>query len=366
MKQFSMKQFSMKHPAMIGNLPKSTPRLILCSILCALTIACDDGDDTSPGTLAGEMVNGGNEPAGMDLAGMDLAGMDVAGTDLAGEMVNGGNEPAGTNVAGMNLAGMDLAGEMVNGGNELAGTDVAGTDLAGEMVNGGNELAGTEMGGSTGPVDCSAATADQPCVVSIYDARRVDVTADLTPVQVEGVVTAVRINNDSAASHITLQDPAGGEYSGIWVYLNDSDLDALPIFNRGEIVRISGLVDNFFGQRQINSVTQVELLGAGPAIAPMMVSPVEISTDGASASALEGVLVQVTSVTVQEVNPMAGPGDSDPNSEFVVDGGLRVDDYIHQYELPMVGDSFTSITGVLRFGNDDSKVIPRDAADLAR
>ena len=99
---------------------------------------------------------------------------------------------------------------------------------------------------------------------------------------------------------------------------------------------------------------------------PLVVSPAEVATGGARAVSLEGVLIEVQAVTVQEQNPPAGPGDEDPTHEFVVDGGLRVDDYIYRYPLPEVGASFQRITGVLRLGNADYKLIPRAAGDLTQ
>ena len=79
---------------------------------------------------------------------------------------------------------------------------------------------------------------------------------------------------------------------------------------------------------------------------------------------MEGVLVTINAASVTEVNPPAGPGDTDPTNEFVVTGGLRVDDYIYSFTLPSQGDQFSSITGVMRLGNADYKIIPRAADDL--
>ena len=87
---------------------------------------------------------------------------------------------------------------------------------------------------------------------------------------------------------------------------------------------------------------------------------------GARAVALEGALVEVLSVTVQDVDPPVGPGDNAPINEFVVNGGLRVDDYLTPFDLPAVGDNFTSIIGVIRLGNGDYKIVPRDADDFTR
>ena len=57
--------------------------------------------------------------------------------------------------------------------------------------------------------------------------------------------------------------------------------------------------------------------------------------------------------------------DGAPTYEFVVDGQLRVNDYFFRLEpLPAVGTRYTSITGILRWGNAHSKIEPRSQADL--
>ena len=324
---------------------------LVCSAVLSLS-ACDSEEDGTPLGMGGMEVAG--IQAGVQMAGTPMAGAQMAGTQMAGMPV------AGVQMAGVQMAGAQMAGTQVAGA-QVAGAQMAGVQMAGAQMAGA-QMAGTQMT----PPDCSGATEETPCAMSIFSARRVDWVADLTPVQVEGVVTALRINDNGDASHIVVQDPLGGDYSGIWVYLNDSRLEALPILNRGESVRISGLVDDFYGQRQINTVTLIDQLGVAPPLVPLTVSPAEVSTMGARAASLEGALVQVLSVTVQDINPPPGPGDNAPINEFIVNGGLRIDDYLTSFALPMVGDSFGSITGVLRLGNGDYKLIPRDAIDLAR
>ncbi len=317
-------------------------------------IACDD-----TGEEGGDPIVIGGTESGTELTGGTTAGMTAAGTNTAG------TNTAGTNTAGTNTAGTNTAGTNTAGTN-TAGTNTAGTNTAGTMT-GGSMTGGAMTGGvDMTPPDCSTATVEAPCQVSIYSARQVNLVPDLMPVEVEGVVTALRINDDGEASHVVLQDPAGGPWSGVWVYLNDADVDALPIFTRGETVRLSGQVADYFGQRQINTVTSISQLGVGAVVNPQPVDPMSVATNGIDSVAMEGVLVTLSQVAVEEVDPVAGPGDMNPNNEFVVSGGLRVDDYLYPFTLPIVGDQFTSITGVLRLGNGDFKLIPRSAEDLLR
>ena len=90
----------------------------------------------------------------------------------------------------------------------------------------------------------------------------------------------------------------------------------------------------------------------------------DIATGGDRAEELEAVLVSVSSVTVSSVNPPARDGDSDPTNEYVVDGGLRVNDVLYATDpFPVPGDVL-NISGVLRFAYADSKLEPRGPADV--
>ncbi|MCA9493232.1 MAG: lamin tail domain-containing protein, partial [Myxococcales bacterium] len=57
--------------------------------------------------------------------------------------------------------------------------------------------------------------------------------------------------------------------------------------------------------------------------------------------------------------------DTAPTNEFQVDGSLIVNDYLYlATPFPAVSENFSSILGVLRYANNNSKVEPRDANDL--
>ena len=67
---------------------------------------------------------------------------------------------------------------------------------------------------------------------------------------------------------------------------------------------------------------------------------------------------------VESVNPPAGEGtgDSDPTNAFVIDG-LRIDDYL--YERTELRDrNAARRDGILRYGNQHSKLEPRRAEDV--
>ena len=309
---------------------------------------------------------------------MSFAGMSAqpsAGTNgtqngmlpTGGTLMNQGGTmvpSGGMNVFPGGVMGMTGGVEVPPGGTQ---PPIAGV----EMNMGGMEMnmGGMEMGGGVDPqpilpVDCSAATIDVPCEVSVYQARSVNIVADEVSVRVRGVITAIRINDDGAASHLVIQDPVGVDFSGIWVYVNDTLVEPLPVFAEGAEVEITASTADYFGQRQLQQITAVTQLGGNSSVQPITVTPTDVKTGGGRAMALEGVLVRVQNVSVESLNPPAGPGDEDPTQEMVISGGLRINDFFTPLPMVNIGDTFTEIIGVLRFGNGDYKIEPRRADDL--
>jgi len=52
-------------------------------------------------------------------------------------------------------------------------------------------------------------------------------------------------------------------------------------------------------------------------------------------------------VTVTDIAPLPGAGDTEPTNEFVVAGSLRVNDYLYLIPFPAVGANYATLTGVL-------------------
>ena len=326
--------------------------LLTCLSLSALMLnACVDDDDTN--LMAGVEV-----VAGTEMAGADIAGTMMAGTEMAGTMM------AGTEVAGTMMAGTEVAGTM------MAGTDVAGTEVAGAEVA-GTDVAGTEMPMGD-PCEAQGIDPTVACEVTIYEARNPNRVTLGRNVSLEGVVTTVR-RGDDGQSHLVLQvSPNAPEYSNpaysaIWVYLNDATIEFAEV-SVGQNLKLSAIVGEYFGQRQLTTVSELVDLGSiYPNISPVIVDPSTVATNGMLAEAYEGVLVSVSPVEVIEQNPMPGPGDRDPNNEFVINGGLRVNDFLTELTpLPEIGETWELIVGVLRLGNGDYKLEPRNSSDVGR
>ena len=151
----------------------------------------------------------------------------------------------------------------------------------------------------------------------------------------------------------------GADNSGIFVY---APANTVAVGDRIDIA--SATPADYFGEIQLGSaVVSVTSSGDTPP-APISVSASDIATGGSRAAALEGVLVTITNATVADVAPTPGPGDSAPTNEFVVDSMLRVDDLLYLITpFPLVNQNFASITGIVAYRNNNSKLEPRAAGD---
>jgi large repetitive protein len=160
-----------------------------------------------------------------------------------------------------------------------------------------------------------------------------------------------------------MPDPAyvSANFSGLFVFTGAASpfLTAVTVGNR---VTVTGTVTDFFGQTELDGVSDVTvtsmMVEAPPA--PVMATAAEVTTGGTRAAALEGVVVRTGGAAITAVNAAAG--------EFTVmepgGGSLVVDDFLFVQPMPMVNQTFASLTGILAFRNSASKLEPRSAADL--
>ena len=210
-----------------------------------------------------------------------------------------------------------------------------------------------------GPVDTDTDTTTGPMGnVTIYDIQQGKVPED-TVVTLENVVatTGLTFKKDG----FFVQDPMGGEWSGIYIYINQNP-DMLAI-QAGDVVTITGLYTEFFDMSQLSAGQAGDVIVTGTDMVPdpILVAPADIATGGSMTENYESVLVRVEDVTV------TAPADN--FGEWTVDDDLRVDDLFFamgDWPNPNPGDTFTSITAPLTYSFDNFKLAPRTADDLAQ
>ncbi|MBS1151204.1 MAG: Metal dependent amidohydrolase [Myxococcaceae bacterium] len=183
------------------------------------------------------------------------------------------------------------------------------------------------------------------------------------------LVTAVHTSGFFLQVHESETGYTTANYSAVFAYKPGSGLVA------GDRINVTSAVPtNYFGQLELAQVVlpvgadggTATITTGNPLPAPTLVAnPADIATDGGTAQQLEAVLVKVNAVTVTDTAPVPGAQDPLPTNEFEVTGGLRIDDLLFRPPTaPVVGQQFTSITGLLNFRNSNMKVEPRNAADI--
>lgn len=154
-----------------------------------------------------------------------------------------------------------------------------------------------------------------------------------------GIVTGV------FGSGFFMEEQPGGAWHGIYVFGNTSP-------TRGDSVRVTGLVDEYFGMTEIT----------GPIVDPLssgvtLPGPTVLPTGSVSVEDYESILTQVVNATC--TNDSLGYG------EWEVDDGsgpVIIDDMGVSY-VPDSGQDYT-ITGPVMFDYGDFKIEPRDSNDI--
>ncbi len=142
-----------------------------------------------------------------------------------------------------------------------------------------------------------------------------------------------------------MEDTLQGPWSGIWVHSNAA-------VARGDYIRLSGVVLEFYNLTELDSVQNVTVLAHGYEIYPET-----LSTHDAGQEMWEGVLLTVQGAVCESL--------PNPYGEWWVNDGtgpLMVDDMGYAAS-PTVGSCY-NITGPLSYSYGNYKLEPRDARDV--
>ena len=196
--------------------------------------------------------------------------------------------------------------------------------------------------------------------VNIYDLQNPDCADHPTPppttqpgvdVALAGVVITANFGDT-----FVVQDPRGGPYSGIVVFAHGLYATKAKV---GDLVDLTGGFYEFYENSQVY-LASMDFLGTAPVPAPYVPAhPAHVATNGELSEMFEGVLVRVDDVYTVHTQPDC-PQDY---GEFVVTGGLRIDDMGFKWDA-RIGDHFTSITGPLMYAFGNHKIEPRSADDV--
>jgi hypothetical protein len=163
-----------------------------------------------------------------------------------------------------------------------------------------------------------------------------------------------------------IQDYTLAPYSGVFIA-------GTTTAKRGNQVAVTGVFTNPGGLAQVvpTSITITDAATVLP-FGAIAVASSDIKTGGPLADSYQSMLVVLTSPSITNDSP-DGSGQF---FEFVVDSACRVDDLLWaQYGQPKLpyppagftnGTQFKSLFGVVGYSFSNSKLWPRDAADIQR
>jgi hypothetical protein len=227
-----------------------------------------------------------------------------------------------------------------------AGAQVSATTLP-VVFDGINpvEYEVTAADGSTKLWSVMVLLGDEPANVSIYDIQYTEDASGDSPlkgdvVRTKGVVTGVE------AKGFYLQDGAGA-WNGVYVYQN-----ATPTVAIGDSINIEALVDEYYNLTELKNPV-ITAINSGNSFE---INEVAL---GAVGESYEGVFMKVSDVTCAEV----ANGYGEWMVQDAVPDTITLDDVMYAYE-PVLGQSFTSITGCLTYSFGAFKLLPRSADDI--
>jgi len=178
---------------------------------------------------------------------------------------------------------------------------------------------------------------------SVYDGK---------VLRTRGVVTAVA-KNYKGRWYVFIQNGTGA-WSGICLYFGSTVPkygDGTPI-SKGDLIEVTGSVDEYYGFTEISDITNVTKLGTAP-----VPEPVVLKTGDVAQEQWESVLVEVRDVIV--TNPYLGYG------EWEVDDGsgpVRIDDLFYDYTPEY--SRYLYIRGPLMYSYGNYKIEPLGPEDI--
>ena len=183
-------------------------------------------------------------------------------------------------------------------------------------------------------------------------------------VWVEGVVIAgsnVFLSGSGGEIRYYIEDPAGGPWSGLYVYKGSS----VPSVQEGDHVLLYGFLTEYQGVTELDisgsSSVQMILSSGNPLPPPEVLATVDYApTSAATAEAYESVLIEFQGAVVTDDDLGFGEWAFDDGS-----GAAHADDWSSLLTyVPANGDLYAFIRGVGNYSFSEYKLVPRYDADV--
>jgi len=167
------------------------------------------------------------------------------------------------------------------------------------------------------------------------------------PAKLEGVIVSAPMADEG----FWVQDPGGGEWSGLYVYTDR--VDGEVSVSVGDVLDITGEVSEYYDLTEISVGNTNDIEPTGTTAEATAVSLSEAPADWEN---YEGVLVSLSNVEI---------GAGGEYGVFLLNySGLSIDDEIYNYNLSS-GDTMETLTGVIHYTYGEFKIYPRSAEDMS-
>lgn len=178
-----------------------------------------------------------------------------------------------------------------------------------------------------------------------------------TIVTVSGVIVTSPVNAEEGLAFV--EEPGGGEYSGIALYIWSEVVMSTPLAP-GDVVDVTAEYTEFFGLSQlvVKNPGDIVVTGTDALPGPDVVTAEEVARDNPNAEPWEGVRVQIAEPSVAEANDGFG-------QYLLTKGALVGNAFVDPLPQVQIGGRFSSITGPLYYSFEEFKLQPTSEADLA-
>ncbi len=209
----------------------------------------------------------------------------------------------------------------------------------------------TEIAGNDVDEDCDGQTSSDG-IYAVQDGTRT--AGDV--VTLTGVIVTA-----TSEYGFWVQEPAGGEYSGLWIYVGSGWEDTYSTVAEGREVTVTGEINEYSGLTELDFSLgggSVSVTGSPGLPSAEVLTLTELQ--GSASEPWEGVLVEVRGVEVED--PDLGYGEWS-----VTDGSatILVDDAMTEPSTLRAGTTFTAITGLWHYSYGDYKLEPRGSGDFS-
>lgn len=195
---------------------------------------------------------------------------------------------------------------------------------------------GTDDTGNTGN------GSDGPSIADIQDGT----IADGDTVTLNGVLVTSSASQEDDGFFI--QSPGGGEWSGIYVYMQSG----VPFLSPGDEINITGSVSEFYDwtELSVSDDSAIEVTGTGT----LTVDVVDVSSISDFEPYESGLIAIGAQTAASGVNSYG---------EIELSSGLKLDNMLYDYSGE-AGATWTDIIGALAYNYSEWKLNPRSEADM--